>query len=370
MGVEQDLERRVSLDRLGSQPQLRARWRARRARAGLRTERGDAASVFGPRGGLRAEVVGRARPGVVVGRELRPLPAPQERADLLDEPWVVNREPPFRQRVRLARMGAVERLVRSMRSDAGSGQKHVVPDHVDVGVTGVERLRRPRAAGFETRDRVPDHRQSRCGIDRQLPADRRQPEPAQLRIDLTPVEDQVRAPERLLVRRRRMRGASRGAVESRRRVEVPRVVHLRHHPHVHRSAVGGDRLVQRDQIAIAAAGCDPSRCDRLGSGSALVGADVDHRDRLQTREELRERRPPGAALPPAEEDVPHLRVLAGLALEAVGLARDPEQRLVVDVARAPRSGCSGGEHEHQQEKRGRRPHELSIGRNTDDVQIY
>jgi hypothetical protein len=66
--------------------------------------------------------------------------------------------------------------------------------------------------------------------------------------------------------------------------------------------------------------------------------------------------------------VAHLGVLARLALEALGLASDPEQRLVVDVAPALCSGHSGDQREHQHEERERRPHRFSIGRKTDAVQ--
>ncbi len=288
---------------------------------------------------------------VVVGGELRPRPCLQERADPLDEAGVVDREPPLRQRVGLARMGAVERLVRGVRRDARMAREHVVPDHVHVGVTGVERLRRPAAAGVEAGDGVPDHGQRRRGVDGQLAVDRRLAEPAQLRVDLTAVEDQVGAPERLPVRSRRMRRPLRAAVEPRRRVEVPRVVHLGHHPYVELTAVGGDRLVERHQIRVAAAGRDPGRRHHLGAGAATVGADVDHRDRLQPGEELGEGRSPGAALPPAEKELSHLGVLARLALEAIGLARDPQERLVDGIAPALGGGNTDDEGEHKHEER-------------------
>ena len=264
-------------------------------------------------------------------------------------------------------MGAVERLVRGLRGDARPAREHVVPDHVDIGVTGIEGLRGPRAVGVEARDRVPDHGQRRRRVDGQLAADRPLPEPAEDRVDIAAVEDQVRAPERLLVCGRRVRRPLRGAVQPRRRIEVPRVVHLRHHPHEDLAAVRGDRLVERDEIRIAAARRDPGRGDRLDAAAAPVGADVDHRDRLQAGEELGERRPPAAALPPAEEDVPHLGVLARLTLEPIGLSGDPEQRLVDGVRPALCRGCAAGEGEHQHEKRERRPHRFSIGRNTDAV---
>ena len=135
------------------------------------------------------------------------------------------------------------------------------------GIAGVERLCRARAAGVEAGDRIPDHRQRRRGVDGKLAADRRLAEAAQLRVDVTAVEDQVRAPERLPVRRRRMRWSLRAAVAPRRRVETPRVVHLGHHPHVDPAAVSGDRLVERDEIRVAEASRDPGRRDRLGWGA-------------------------------------------------------------------------------------------------------
>ena len=65
--------------------------------------------------------------------------------------------------------------------------------------------------------------------------------------------------------------------------------------------------------------------------------------------------------------MPHLGVLARLALEPIGLTRDPEQRLVDGVRLTLCGGRAGGEREHQHEKRERRPHRFSIGRNTDAV---
>ena len=264
-------------------------------------------------------------------------------------------------------MGAVERLVRGVRGDARTAREHVVPDHVHVRVAGVERLRRPAlrasrpAIGFQITVNAG------AALTASSPSTGGWPMPAQLRVDLTAVKDQVRAPERLPVRRRRMRRPLRAAVAPRRRVEIPRVVHLGHHPHVDLTAVGGDRLVERDEIRVAAAGRDPGRRHHLGAGAATVGADVDHRDRLQPGEELGERRSPAAALPPAEEELPHLRVLAGLALEAIGLARDPQERLVDGFAPASSGGHADGESKQEHEERERRPHELSIGRKKDGV---
>jgi hypothetical protein len=65
--------------------------------------------------------------------------------------------------------------------------------------------------------------------------------------------------------------------------------------------------------------------------------------------------------------VPHLGVLARLALEPIGLSRDPEQRLVGGVRLALCGGSAGCEGEHKHEKRERQPHRFSIGRNTDAV---
>ena len=352
---EDDLERSVAPCRGGGEAQLGP------------PERRDAAAVLGARGGFRAEVVGRPRPGVVEDGEPRPARRGQEAADPPDETGVVDREPPLRQRVRLAGMGTVERLVRGVRGDAATAREDVVADHVDERIAGIELLRRPAALGVEARDRVPDHRQPRRRIHGQLPAaDGTQPEAPQLRVDLTAVEDQVRAAKRLLVRRRTVRGSLRAAVRPRRRVEVLRVVHLRHDADVDRAVERGDCLVERDQVGISPARGDLRGRDRLAAGATLVGADVDHRHRLQTGEELREGRAPGAPLAPAEEDLTHLRDLPGLALEAVRLAGDPEQRPVGHArTRRRHARCGEGEQEHEERER---PHRLSIRRKSDGVQ--
>ena len=316
--------------------------------------------------GFELQVVRRARPRVVEDREPRAARRRQKAADLPDETGVVDCEPPLGERVRLAGMGAVQRLVGGVGGDAAPAREDVVADHVDEGVTRIELLRRPRALGVEARDRVPDHRQRRRRIHGQLPADGFEAEAAQLRVDLTAVEDQVRAPKRLLVGSCAVRRAFRGAVRLRRRVEVLRIVHLRHHPDVDRPAEGRDRLVQRDQVRIASPGGDLRRCDRLGARPALVGAEVDHRNRLQLGEEVGEGRAPRAALPPAEEDLADLRLLPGLTLEAIRPAGDPEQRLV-DRATAGERACCGGEGEQEHKERGR-PHPLSIRRKSDRVQ--
>ena len=66
-------------------------------------------------------------------------------------------------------------------------------------------------------------------------------------------------------------------------------------------------------------------------------------------------------------DATFLGVLARLTLEPIGLSGDPEQGLVDGVRPALCRGCAAGEGEHQHEKRERRPHRSSIGRNTDAV---
>ena len=264
-------------------------------------------------------------------------------------------------------MRAVEGLVRRERGGTTAGRVDVVPDHVDEPVAGIEALRRPRAPGVQARDRVPDHRQPRRRVHGQLATDRTQAKPPQLRVHVPAVQDQIRAPERVSVGPRAVRGPSRGAIRARGRVETLRVVHLRQDAHVDRAAESCDRLVESDQIGVASPGCDLRRRDRLRARAAVVGADVEHRSRLQPGQEPSERRAPGAALAPAEEELANLRLLPRLPLEALGRPRDSEQRRVAHAATGERARCRG-QREQEREERERRPHRLSIGRKSDRVQ--
>jgi hypothetical protein len=115
-----------------------------------------------------------------------------------------------------------------------------------------------------------------------------------------------------------------------------------------------DRLVERDQVPVASALRDPLRRDHLSPRATRVGAEVDHRDRLQARKELPQRRAPHLPLAPAEEDVADLRVLPGVGLEAVRVPRDPEQR-TVRARPAGRVGDTGGEGERREQQREQAP---------------
>ncbi len=163
---------------------------------------------------------------------------------------------------------------------------------VDVGGAGVVVLGCvPGHSRVVTRERAPEDTEPRERVRRQVAAPQGgETELRQLRVDRrrrAAVKDEIDAGERLAEAGRRVRGVLRAPVRLKPRVEGGRIVHLGHRPDIDPLAPGRDRLTERDQVPVALAGGDSLRRDRLAP-VATPGAEMEHRDRRQRRQEARE----------------------------------------------------------------------------------
>jgi hypothetical protein len=116
---------------------------------------------------------------------------------------------------------------------------------------------------------------------------------------------------------RRVRGSAPASARREGAVGVLGVVHLGQRPHERRLPGLGDRERQPDQVRVALA-----ERDRTGGQRPAppFGMQRDVRPVTEARKEEAVRRAPRAALVPAEEHEPGLRLLPGEAVEACGVA--------------------------------------------------
>ncbi len=329
---ELDRERRIARVRRRDEAEPHeAAGGARGPRRRRRPHRDDAARVRRPALRLRAEVVLGARTALVEDGHLGRPVRREEAAHALHERRIVDAvEPPLRDGERLVARGRR----RGQRLELGPRRGALVVDvaalDVDVRLAGVVlRGRVPGDARVAAGERAPEDPQPRERVRELVAAvQRRHPERLQLRVDRrfgAAVEDQVDAPERLLVALGRVGRVLGRAARRVGRVVVLVVVHLGHRPDVDALPPDPDRVVQRGEVGVALARRDVARRDRLAAALALR-AEVEHRDRAEPPKQDRERRAERLALAPAEETLVDQRVLAGLVGEARDAARDPEDR--------------------------------------------